>query len=107
MEGLPESDVCLMMGSLYHFYPDLKQLFEKIRRSSRRFILSEPVVNLTNQKGLIGKLAQKLTNAGKGEETFRFDENSLLETIKSWQKDYDFDYQIMGRGKDEIIEIRW
>jgi hypothetical protein len=107
MKELPETDICVMMGSLYHFNYDLKRLFEKIRQSSRRFILSEPVINLTDSKGVIGKISSKLTNAGKGEENFRFNEKTLLEKIEFLKNDFKFNYKVVDKDKDMIIEINW
>jgi hypothetical protein len=107
LEEFPQADVFVMVGSLYHFNSDLKGLFEKIRQASQRFILSEPVINLTNQKGVVGKFSKKFTNAGKGEEAFRFNEKILLERLESLKNNLKFDYQVIDQGKDMIIEIKW
>jgi hypothetical protein len=107
LEEFPRADVIIMIGSLYHFYSTIRMLFEKICRSSRRFILSEPIINLTHQKGVLGILAKRFTNAGKGEENFRFNESSLLETLESLKKELNFNYQIVDKKRDMIIEIIW
>ena len=107
LEKLPDCDLCIMIGSLYHFYPDVKDLFKKIRNCSKRFILSEPVKNLTHKKGVVQLLSRLLTNAGKGEESFRFNESSLIETIEKLKIELKYQYRIISNQKDMILEMIW
>ena len=106
LESFPESDVSVMVGFLYHFYPDIQPLLKKILRSAPRFILSEPIVNWTNQGGLLSSLARMFTSAGKGHETFRFDEVSLIETLNALKKELSFDYRVVHKDRDMVIEIK-
>lgn len=105
LEQFPESDVCIMVGSLYHFHTELRELFGKILRSAPRLILSEPVVNWTNKGGIPSTLAQMLTGAGKGEESFRFDEASLIARLETLKKEFHFNYRIVQKDRDMLLEI--
>jgi len=107
IDVLPDCDVCVMMGSLYHFAPHLKALFQKIRRSSGRLILSEPVRNWTQSGGVLGFLAKKLTRAGKREEVFRFSEASLVRALESLRPEVRFDYRVASVARDMIVEVVW
>jgi hypothetical protein len=75
--ALPTCDVCVMMGSLYHFKTQLPELFLRIKSASSRFVLSEPVRNWTHANGLLNRLATVLTRTDAQVETFRFTEASL------------------------------
>lgn len=62
---LPEADVVLMMGSLYHMVPHHAALVERMKGASkRRTILVEPHVNWSKRSGLLGKLAQAMSDPG-------------------------------------------
>jgi hypothetical protein len=106
-EMLPASDVCIMMGSLYHFEGHFADLFRRIKSASSRFILSEPVKNWTHVAGLPGYLARKLTRAGEREEAFRFDEPSLLRTLDALAGEVGFTYRVVDVARDMIVEVVW
>lgn len=107
LKELPKCDVCLMAGSLYHFSGALPALFKKIGRSSKRFILSEPVKNLTNAGGFLHWISNLLTNAGKGTENFRYNEKSLIKALEMERKASGFKYRIIPKGRDMLAEILW
>ncbi|MBI2612561.1 class I SAM-dependent methyltransferase [Candidatus Kaiserbacteria bacterium] len=102
----PENDVCVMIGSLYHFHKELRELFGKILHAAPRFILSEPVINWTNKGGFLSSLARLFTGAGKGHESFRFDEASLIETLEALKRELRFDYKVVHKDRDMVVEIR-
>ncbi|MEO6719108.1 MAG: hypothetical protein ABIN67_02040 [Ferruginibacter sp.] len=105
-QNYPEVDMIIMIGSLYHFYKQLPDLFLKMTRSSNHIIISEPIKNFSSMSGPIGYLARKLANAGKGEESFRFNKDTLLTAINS----IDFireGYKVntVHQNRDLIIEL--
>jgi hypothetical protein len=64
-QPLPEADVVLMMGSLYHFVPDTEAMIEKLKKAAkRRLIIVEPHVNWSSKAGVIGWLSQRLSDPG-------------------------------------------
>src|SRR5688572_15763466 len=54
---LPKADVCIMIGSLYHFYPNTPSILSKMLNAADTIIISEPVSNLSSRKGIIGFFA--------------------------------------------------
>ena len=104
---LPACDVCIMMGSLYHFHAQLPDLFRRIKGASSRLILSEPVRNWTHAKGLLPLLAGLLTRAGAQREAFRFDEASLLRALEGLKREVGFDYQVVSVARDMVVEVVW
>jgi len=70
-----------MQASLYHFLPDPKPILQRMRAAARKaLIISEPVINLADSKSaFVRALSGRLTNAGNGHESLRFDEQSLDE----------------------------
>lgn len=105
MDEFPVSDVCIMVGSLYHFYPEIETMLVKMLRSAPKIIISEPVKNLSSGKGLIGMVSKKLSNAGKGQESFRFDEKSIIETFNALCYKFKFTYRVVSKKRDILIEI--
>lgn len=103
---LPRSEVVIMMGSLYHFHDILEGLFETIMNSCERFIISEPILNLTSRNDIIGRIARVSANAGQGHEDFRFNNASLHVALEKAAKGrYEINY--FSSGKDAIVEISW
>jgi len=106
-ETLPPSDVCIMIGSLYHFSGDLKRIFSLMLRSAPKIIISEPTTNLSHFRGPVGFLAKKCTNAGKGREEFRFTESSFSETLDKLSRELAFDYKMVNcSNRDTCAVIR-
>jgi hypothetical protein len=105
LHEFPVADVCIMMGSLYHFYEDIESLLLKMLNSAPLVIISEPIRNLSSKKGLIGKISRKLTNAGRGQEPLRFDRDTMIDMLNTYSRKLKFRYHIVSMKKDIIIEI--
>lgn len=106
LKTLPKAEVCIMIGSLYHFYPGIAEILAKMFNAADRIIISEPVSNLSSQKGLIGFFARKAADAGKGNEEFRFTRESFLKTIDALRVSLDFHIASSHQyGKDFIITL--
>jgi hypothetical protein len=105
LDNFPQADVYVMAGSLYHFHNNLENLFDKIFKSSGTMILSEPVKNISAGNNFLGKLAKKWANAGKGEESFRFNEQSLTETLHSLTVLKDKQIEVVDSNRDMVIKI--
>ncbi len=104
--SLPKCDVCIIMGSLYHFHPHADKLLDKIFAAGYTLIISEPVSNFSSQPGVIGFIAKRAANAGKGDEPFRYHENSLMSFLK--ENSERTNYSIVSdkkKGKDLIIKL--
>lgn len=106
IEHFEKADVCLMSGSLYHFHHDLETILKKMLASAPKLIISEPIRNISTSSGIAGYLAQYMTNAGKGKETFRFNENSFITMLEDYKNIIGFEYRIVSVKKDIIVEIK-
>jgi len=104
---LPVSDVCVMIGSLYHFHENLPELFERIKAVSGRFLISEPVRNWTHGNALLRGLARWGTRVGADAETFRFDEASLRASLETLGRRVGFKYRVHHVARDMIVEVLW
>jgi len=106
IETLPLSDICIMSGSLYHFHNEMGLILNKMLASAKRIIISEPIINLSSKKGFVGTISRKLTNAGKGAENFRFDEQSIIDTMDKLKDKMNFEYRVISIKRDILIEIK-
>jgi len=106
LEVIPKSDLCLMIGSLYHFHPNAESILTKMFNSSDVVMLSEPVLNLSSTKGLIGYFARRSANAGKGNEDFRYKESSLMEELNTYCSKFNCKIaSVQSLGKDLLIKL--
>jgi hypothetical protein len=95
-----------MIGSLYHFHPNTKQILGKILQAISLVIISEPVLNLSSRKGIVGAIAKRSANAGKGNESFRYNRSSFLDMLQTYSEALNFRYEILhGQGKDLIVKL--
>jgi hypothetical protein len=101
---LPKADVYVMAGSLYHFHDRLSELFDAIFRCTSRFILSEPVDNLSNRSGLIGRLARRSGNPGSRPASFRYDEQALLDALDEQKRRIGLHLRLISRGRDLLVQ---
>jgi len=107
MPAFASADVCIIAGSLYHFHDGLRELLVKMQASAPMIILSEPVINLSAGKGIIGKLARASANVNGQQQGFRYNEETLLAALDALKQELQFTYSIAGRvEKDIIIVIR-
>jgi hypothetical protein len=102
---LPDADVFVIAGSLYHFHARLSLLFDNILRHTNRFILSEPIQNLSSQGGVLGWWAQRSADPGSGHAVFRYNEQSLLAGLREQQRRKGFQYRIVSIDRDILLEI--
>lgn len=94
-------DTYIMIGSLYHFKDAGIELLRKMIKASKQVIVSEPIKNLSSTKGIIGFIAKRSANAGKGQETFRYNETSFIKLMD----ELNIEYKILSKDKDILIEI--
>lgn len=105
LENVSASDVCLMAGSLYHFQPDPARILKKMLQIASEIIISEPVINLSDREGIIGKLARVSANVNGKQHSFRFTEDSLLEFLNEQSRKLNFNYTVAARISKDIIII--
>jgi len=101
----PLADQYVLAGSLYHFHQQIDVLFDRISSKTNRLILSEPVINLSSSNSIIGRVARKLANPGTGPAAFRFNEKSLIDTLKHEQARTQCSFRVISRGRDLVVEI--
>jgi hypothetical protein len=102
---LPAADLCIISGSLYHFHDQLADFLQRVLIASPVVIVSEPVVNLSSSKGIVGWMAQKLSNAGKGKEDFRFTAATLQDALNQLSSPLNFKFSVQGYYKKDIFIV--
>lgn len=106
LKNYEKADICLMIGSLYHFHENLELLLQKMFDAAPIIIVSEPVKNLSQSKGIIGKLAKASATVNGKEQAFRFTENSLLQQLSAFESKINFKTEVIERfNKDLIIRL--
>lgn len=103
MDSFPKAETFLMMGSLYHFHADLGTLLDKILQATSFLIISEPIDNIAGKKGFISKLAGKISAFEGENQDFRFDKNSLLQSLESLSLKLNFTFKVMEEGKKDWL----
>lgn len=102
-EVLPQADVCIMIGSFYHFHSHASLILHKMLVAAKVIILSEPVSNLSSSPGILGFFAKRAGNAGKGDEIFRYDTSSFMNMLKENSMLLNFKITSSGRFKKDLI----
>ena len=102
---LPSSDTFVMAGSLYHFHDRLPALFEAVWRRTDRWVLSEPVRNLSTQDGVVGRWARRSANPGDRHASFRFTEETLLDALRDQQRRREFACRVVSVGRDMLVVL--
>lgn len=106
LENLPKSDSVVIMGSLYQFSENLGNLVNCVMNSTSQFIISEPISNLANKDNFIGYLAKKSTKVGNGNETFRYNYDSLNSALREVCDNKFIISEFKKTRKDLILVIR-
>lgn len=102
VEAFEKADICLIIGSLYHFHQSLELLLKKMFDCASVIIISEPIKNLTQSKGIIGKLAKGSTDIN-GQQNFRFNEQTLIQKLEELQLRLNFKIEVIEKFNKDII----
>lgn len=102
---LPAADVYVMAGSLYHFHDCLPGLLERILGRTSRFVLSEPVRNLSSGPGLVGWLARRAANPGDGPAPFRYTATSLPEALARCRDELGYRIVVVSQDRDLLAVL--
>jgi len=105
LERFPKADVLIMMGSFYHFHGNAESLLSRMLAAAETVIISEPVVNLSNVSGIIGKIAKKSADAGKGHENFRYNAESFSGMLEDMRLTVGFEYKIASKKRDMVAVL--
>jgi hypothetical protein len=105
LESLPDADVLIFAGSLYHFNENMHKIWQLMTSCASKIILSEPVKNITSIKNFVGKIGARASTVRNGAEAFRFDRRSLIEMLDRIKETYNFTYEIVSEKKDILIII--
>ena len=102
---LPSADVFVMVGSLHHFHSRLSQVFDLVWGRTTRFMLSEPVRNLSSDPGVLGWWARRSANPGDGHQPFRYREHTLLDALRAQQARSGLTFEIVSVRRDMLIVL--
>jgi hypothetical protein len=101
----PKADTCIISGSLYHFHEDIESFFTKMLACANTIIISEPIINLSSNKGIIGKLAKASANINGTKQAFRYTLDSLTEELNSQSKKLNFNYRVVEQFDKDLIVV--
>jgi hypothetical protein len=101
---LPFADVCVMTGSLYHFWGKEEQILRMILKASPKAIISEPVRNISSVQGFIGRMARR-SAAENDNSAFRYDRKSFIALMENLSHQIGFKYKIAGSFKKDLIVL--
>jgi hypothetical protein len=104
---LPESDVSIMIGSLYQFKEDFDQVLDLMLSNSGVAIISEPTTNVANSNSVLKFLVGLTTRTGYGAENFRFTKlefETLIETY-SLSRNLKFESLVSHSPRDTVYTI--
>ena len=106
VDSFIKNDMCIISGSLYHFNPEQRvNLFQKMFSSTNKILISEPINNLSENKGLVGYIAKRSANAGNGHTYFRYNKQSLKTVLDELSVYFSFTYKIIGFVKKDMIVL--
>jgi hypothetical protein len=103
---LPDADVFVMAGSLYHFHDHLAELLEMVWRHTSRLVVSEPIRNLSSSGGVIGWGARRSANPGDGHARFRYDERTLRRALAEVQGRQNFTVRTISVDRDILLVLQ-
>jgi len=103
LKKFPKADTCIIGGSLYHFNENLENLFSKLLECAPKIIISEPIINLSNSEGMIGKIAKASATVKGQKQNFRFTKETLLETLSNLSAKFNFKFQIIEQFEKDLI----
>jgi hypothetical protein len=104
---LPESDVSIMIGSLYQFKEDFDQVLDLMLSNSGVAVISEPTTNVANSNSVLKFLVGLTTRTGYGAENFRFTKlefETLIETY-SLSRNLKFESLVSHSPRDTVYTI--
>ncbi len=106
IEKFETADICLIIGSFYHFHQSLEILVAKMFDAAPVVIISEPIKNLTQSKGIIGKLAKGSSDINGVAQNFRFNEATLIQKLHELSLKLNFKTEVIEKfNKDMIIRL--
>jgi Methyltransferase domain len=100
---LPPADVFVMAGSLYHFHDRIPALFDAVWEQTDRWILSEPVRNLSSGGGVVSRWAKRSANPGDRDATFRYTERTLLDALREQQPRHELACRVVSVDRDMLV----
>jgi SAM-dependent methyltransferase len=104
----PQADIAVIQASLYHFLPDdAGGIIGKLMRAARRkVIIAEPVRNLSSLKlKWLARWVHRLTDAGSGAESRRYDEQSLGREMAPFASAIERSFTVAG-GREMVYVLR-
>ena len=106
LDHFPTADTCILSGSMYHFHESTEELFRKMLACAPMLIISEPMINLSNNKGIIGNLAKASASINGKKQVFRYTMDSLTAEMNLLSNKLNFNFRIVKQfDKDLIIVI--
>lgn len=106
-DEIPKSDYILIQGSLYQFFPKHNQVLQKLFDAATKYlIVSEAIKNYADSKSkIISFIAKMLNNPGDGIKPYRFNINTLKETLEPFRKNIVKEF-LASNGMEYIVVMK-
>jgi SAM-dependent methyltransferase len=103
---LPESDIVVIQGSLYQFFPDHGKVLDRLIVCAKQaVIISEPIRNMSDSSNrFVSQLARTLVPSNNMH--FRFSRESFFEFIEQQYSELVETIAIIDGGRDAIVVLR-
>jgi len=82
---LPENNLVIIAGSLYHFNKSIINFIDNILSQTSKLIILEPIFNLSNLK-LLNKLLKYSSNIESKSHNFRYTKENLINVFNNLDK---------------------
>ena len=96
-DEIPSAEYIIMMGSLYQFIPQHKEIMDKmLKAATKKVIITERIQGAfsSSTNPLISYIARRLANPGTGHTIYRFNEENLIRFLKSYRTRLERYYKI-------------
>ncbi len=99
-------DLFIIQGSLYHFHKNISPLFDQIFLHSKRLIIAEPIKNVSQMIWPFSLIGRKMSNAGNGDEGFRYTQETLEKLVEDYKDKYNYKIDKYYLGKDMMLDLK-
>ncbi|QWE22953.1 class I SAM-dependent methyltransferase [Polynucleobacter sp. AP-Jannik-300A-C4] len=78
---IEKADYCIMLGSLYHFFPKEDLLLQRMTRLGQKAILLEPIINYTHSSNFLIAYISRILSYIKGTSSSERINSEMLDVI--------------------------
>ena len=106
IDSLPKSDIIVIQGSLYQFYPNHSNIVDRLIASAEQaVIISEPILNIAHSSNRYTSwVARRFVPSNS--VGFRFSKESLLQFLEEHYGELIMTIEVIEGGRDLIVVLK-